>query len=86
MFIKHNNQLFNLDHVIIIEKGPKQKNPFSSHTIWLYFSTNPERKGAVHDLEFQSYKDMSNAFEYLMDMIGSPAIIQPTNQKERTNG
>jgi hypothetical protein len=70
MWIKIQDKLYNLDHVVEIEVDKRSKNPFAKHNMWLYHDKQTGKTGSVTRIEFIKYEDMLVVYKDILNKVG----------------
>ena len=82
MWIKINDDLYNLDHVVQITVDKNKDNPFAKYNMYLYHPLF-NKTGSVTKIEFLKEKDMLLAYEDILSSTGCPIFQINAEDKKK---
>ena len=83
MWIKINDDLYNLDHVMQISIDKNKDNPFAKYYMLLYHNKESLKTGSVTKIEFLKEKDMLLAYEDILALTGCPMFQINAEDKKK---
>ena len=83
MWIKIQDDLYNLDHVTQISIDKNKYNPFSPWIIYLYHDKQTKKTGSVTQIEFTKEKDMLFVYENILQKVGCTMFQVSAEDMER---
>ena len=83
MWIKINDDLYNLDHVMQISIDKNKDNPFAKYYMLLYHNKESLKTGSVTKIEFLKEKDMLLAYEDILSSTGCVVFQRPFNDEDK---
>ena len=83
MWIKINDDLYNLDHVMQISICENKDNPFAKYYMLLYHNKESLKTGSVTKIEFLKEKDMLLAYEDILSLTGCPMFQINAEDKKK---
>ena len=69
MWIKINDDLYNLDHVMQISIDKNKDNPFAKYYMLLYHDKEALKTGSVTKIEFTKEKEMIQEYENILETV-----------------
>ena len=85
MWIKIQDDLYNLDHVAQVSISKNKHNPFSPWIIYLYHDKQYNKTGSVTQIEFTKEKEMLFVYENILQKVGCSMFQVNAEDMERFN-
>ena len=83
MWIKIQDDLYNLDHVLQVSISKNKYNPFSPWIIYLYHDKQTKKTGSVTQIEFTKEKEMLFVYENILQKVGCTMFQVSAEDMER---